>query len=161
MAAEDDLRPWDRQPSETSKAYEAFSIYRDMGAKRTVRRTAEVLTKSEQLIKGWSGKNDWVRRAAAFDSLPARKTEEAYAEMATRIAAQHERLATKLTDRLERNLDLLPEGKDPSVPFSTAMGAARQSHQFATELTKPESSAKEEISKQIAALIERLAGGDE
>jgi hypothetical protein len=153
----DEIRPWDRQPFETSKAYEAFSIYRDMGAKRTVRGTAEALTKSEQLIKGWSGKNDWVRRAAAFDSLPARKTEEAYTEMAARVAAQHERLATKLAERLERNLDLLPEGADPSIKWSTAHGAARQGHQLASDLSKPESGVKKEISDQIAALLAKLS----
>jgi hypothetical protein len=128
-----------------------------MGAKRTVRGTAEALTKSEQLIKGWSGKNDWVRRAAAFDSLPARKTEEAYTEMAARVAAQHERLATKLAERLERNLDLLPEGADPSIKWSTAHGAARQGHQLASDLSKPESGVKKEISDQIAALLAKLS----
>lgn len=152
-----DLRPWDRQPGETSKAYEAFVIYRDMGANRTVRRTAQDLTKSEQLIKGWSSKHHWVRRVEAFDSLPARKTEEAYAEMAQRIAAQHERLATKLADRLERNLDLLPEGADPSIKWSTAQAAAHRSHSFATDLSKPESGVKKEISDQIAALLAKLS----
>jgi hypothetical protein len=27
----EDLKPWDRQPGETSKAYGAFVTYRDMG----------------------------------------------------------------------------------------------------------------------------------
>lgn len=161
MATEDDLRPWDRQPGETAKAYAAFVEYRDMGSNRTVRATAEALSKSEQLIKGWSGKHHWVARVSAWDSMPSRKTEEAYEDMAQRIAAQHERLATKLTARLERNLDLLPEGVDPSIKWSTAHGAARQGHAFASDLSKPKDAAREEISKQIAALIERLAGGDE
>ena len=60
--------------------------------------------------------------------------------------------------RLSRKLDLMPEGTDPSMRWSTAAGAARQSHQFAADLSKPESTVKEEISKQIAALIEKLAG---
>lgn len=153
----EDIRPWDRQPGETSKAYEAFVVYRDMGAERTVRSVAERLGKSGTLIAGWSSKNGWVPRAAAFDSLPARKTEEAYAEMATRIAAQHERLATKLADRLERNLDLLPEGADPSIKWSTAQAAAHRSHSFATDLSKPESGVKKEISDQIAALLAKLS----
>ncbi len=113
--------------------------------------------KSGALIARWSGANDWVARAAAYDSLPARKTEEAYAEMAARIAAQHERLATKLADRLERNLDLLPEGADPSIRWSTAQAAAHRGHSFATDLTKPESGVKKEISDQIAALLAKLS----
>jgi hypothetical protein len=77
--------------------------------------------------------------------------------MAQRIAAQHERLATKLANRLERNLDLLPEGADPSIRWSTAQAAAHRSHSFATDLSKPESGVKKEISDQIAALLAKLS----
>lgn len=90
--------------------------------------------------------------------MPARKTEEAYEGMAARIAAQHEALATKLMEKLTKNVDLLPEGSDPSMRFSTAMGAARQSHQFATELVKPTDTTKAEITKAIENLVNRLAG---
>ena len=152
------LHPWDRQPGETSKAYEAFVIYRDMGSQRTVRGVAEHLTKSEQLIKGWSGKNNWVARAAAWDSMPGRAVQEAFEERAARIAEQHDRIATKLLAKLETNVDLLPEGADPSMRFSTALGAARQSHQFAADLSKPRDEAKAAITDAIENLISKLAG---
>lgn len=154
----DEIRPWDRQPGETSKAYEAFVIYRDMGSQRTVRGVAEHLTKSEQLIKGWSGKNDWVARAAAWDSMPGRAVQEAYEEMAARVAQQHERVATKLMARLESHLDQLPEGKVPSQVWSIAHGAGRQGHQFAAELSKPRDEAKAAITDAIENLISKLAG---
>lgn len=157
----DELKPWDRQPGETSKAYEAFSIYRDMGPKRNVRSVAEALGKSGTLITGWSGKYGWVARAAAWDSVPARSVVEAHQAMAQRIAAQHERVATKLMDRLEQNLELLPPGTDPSIKWSTAQSAAHRSHSFATDLTRPESTAKEEITKAIERLVTRLAGEEE
>lgn len=153
-----ELDPWDRQPGETSKAYEAFSIYRDMGANRTVRSVAEHLSKSGTLIAGWSGKHDWVARAAAFDSIPGKAMAEAYADMAARIAEQHDRLATKLAARLERNLDLLPDGEDPTIRWSTAQAAAHRSHSFATDLVKPESKATDEINKAIVNLLDKLAG---
>lgn len=153
-----ELDPWDRQPGETSKAYEAFSIYRDMGAQRTVRGTAEHLNKSLQLIAGWSGKNDWVARAAAWDSMPGKAVAGAYEEMAQRIAAQHEELSTALMAKLRKNVELLKEGKDPTVSFSTALSAARQSHQFATDLVKPASTATDEINKAIENLLNKLAG---
>lgn len=153
-----DLRSWDRQPGETSKAYEAFVIYRDAGPARSVRFVSEQLSKSQTVIKRWSSGNNWVERAAEWDSMPSRAVSDAFADMATRIAAQHERVATKLLDRLETNLDLLPAGSDPSIRWSTAHGAARQGHALATDLSKPKDTAREEISKQIAALITRLAG---
>lgn len=158
MGEMDDIRPWDRQPGETSKAYEAFVTYRDLGGKRTLREVGEILGKSEQVLSVWSTKNHWVSRSSAWDSMPSRKTEEAYAEMAADIAAQHRALSDKLMARLSRNLDLLPEGADPTIKWSTAQAAAHRSHSFATDLSKPESGVKQEISNQIAALLEKLAG---
>lgn len=158
MGETDDIRPWDRQPGESAKAYQAFLTYRDQGEDRSIRAVAQVLNKSGALIGRWSGANDWVSRAAAWDSMPSRKTEEAYAEMAADIAAQHRALSDKLMARLSRNLDLLPEGADPTIKWSTAQAAAHRSHSFATDLSKPESGVKQEISNQIAALLEKLAG---
>lgn len=154
----DDLKPWDRQPGETSKAYAAFQTYLDQGVKRSYTSVAKELGRSGTWIEQWGKKHRWPERAAAWDSMPRRAVAEAYEEMAQRIAAQHERLATKLMARLERNLDLLPEGTDPSMRWSTAHGAARQGHALATDLSKPKDTAREEISKQIAALITKLAG---
>lgn len=42
-------RPWERQPGETEKAYEAFVAYRDLGAQRSVSAVSEKLSKSRQL----------------------------------------------------------------------------------------------------------------
>jgi hypothetical protein len=153
-----DIDPWERQPGETSKAYAAFCVYRDLGQARSLRTTAEALSRSEALLKGWSSKWNWPERSRAWDSIPSKAVAEAHADMARRIAAQHERVATKLMAKLERNTELLPEGADPSMRFSTALGAARQSHQFASDLTRPESTAKDAIAKAIEDLVNKLAG---
>lgn len=158
MASEDDTRPWDRRQDETSKAYGAFVTYRDLGPERSLEKVAHTLGKSTTIMSRWSAQHEWVSRTVAWDNMPARKTEEAYETMAARIAAQHETLATKLMEKLTKNVDLLPEGSDPSMRFSTAMGAARQSHQFATELVKPTDTTKTEITSAIEKLINRLAG---
>lgn len=158
MPGLDEIQPWDCQPGETAKAYQAFVTYRDIGPDRTVQRTANELGKNYTTVNAWSRKWEWAARAGAWDSMPGRKVVEAYEEMATRIADQHERLASKLMAKLEANVDLLPEGSDPSMRFSTAMGAARQSHQFATELVKPTDTTKTEITSAIEKLINRLAG---
>lgn len=156
-----ELRPWDRQPGETSKAYEAFLIYRDLGANRTTRSTAEALTRTETHIKTWSSKYGWVSRAAAWDSMPSRAIEHAYEDMARDIAEQHRALSDKLMARLSRNLDLLPEGADPTIRWSTAQAAAHRGHSFATDLVKPKDGVREEISQKISELIARLAGADD
>lgn len=157
---DDEIKPWDRQPREGSKAYEHFQIYLDMGADRTLQKVADTVSKSEQYIRRLSTQYGWRERARSWDSMPRRAMAEAYEDMAARIAEQHESVATKLMTRLERNLDLMPEGSDPSIKWSTAHGAARQGHAFAADLSKPKDTAREEISKQIAALITKLAGED-
>lgn len=58
---------YERQPGETTKAYSAFCIYRDMGANRSLESTAQTLSKSVQPIKTWSVKWEWVKRAEAWD----------------------------------------------------------------------------------------------
>lgn len=150
--------PWDRQPGETSKAYAAFCVYRDLGSERSTRKTAEHLSKSEALIHGWSARWGWPERSRAWDSIPAKAVASAYADMAADIAEQHKRLADKLMRRLESNVDLLPAGADPSIKWSTAHNAARQGHAFASDLTKPTASRSEEITDAIQNLLNKLAG---
>lgn len=153
-----ELDPWDRQDGETSKAYEAFCVYRDLGASRSVQATANELGKSKTVMDRWCSQWSWVKRAQAWDSIPGKAVASAYAEMAARIAEQHDRLATKLAARLERNLDLLPEGEDPTIRWSTAQAAAHRSHSFATDLVKPATTATDEINKAIVNLLDKLAG---
>jgi len=58
---------WERQPGETTKQFEAFQLYRDMGYERALRAVAKSLNKSLTLIARWSGANNWVERVAAWD----------------------------------------------------------------------------------------------
>jgi len=63
---------WARQPGETSKAYAAFCVYRDMGPKRGLRETGrryyehKIRTNLAQIGK-WSSKWNWVARCQAWD----------------------------------------------------------------------------------------------
>ena len=67
MAKANTPKPWERQPEETTKAYEAFCVYRDMGTQRSLSKVAEKLQKSDTLMGRWSRENDWVKRAAKWD----------------------------------------------------------------------------------------------
>lgn len=160
MAAVDDLKPWDRQPGESSPAYDAFLVYRDLGNARSCAAVGRKLGKSTTLMDRWSGRWSWVERTEAWDSMPGQKLEEAYEEMAARIAEQHDRLATKLLNRLEENLDLLPQGADPSIKWSTAHTAAHRGHSFATDLSKPADAGKAAITKAIEDIVNKLVGDE-
>lgn len=58
---------WDRRENESIQAYEAFCLYRDMGADRSCVKVGQKLGKSATIITRWSFQHDWVARARAYD----------------------------------------------------------------------------------------------
>jgi hypothetical protein len=70
-------KSYDRQDGETSKAYQAFTIYRNMGVSRSLDRTAgefyptpetpQKRPRSIAQIEVWSRTNKWVDRCKDFD----------------------------------------------------------------------------------------------
>lgn len=79
--------PWDRRAGETSKAFEAFCLYRDMGTDRTITIIESEVT---QMARNWSGRWEWRKRAEAWDdhlqALAKKELETAKVEMAQRQA---------------------------------------------------------------------------
>ena len=71
-ARQPDIQPWERQKGEGEKPYEAFSIYRDMGEKRTVSAVVKKLGKSRCLIDRWKSQYRWSERVLAYDNYLAR-----------------------------------------------------------------------------------------
>ena len=59
--------PWIQQPGESKEAFEAFAIYRDMGAKRSNAKVGRELSKSKALMDRWSSRWSWVRRSEMYD----------------------------------------------------------------------------------------------
>lgn len=53
--------------TETSKAFAAFTVYRDIGLNRTVGAVVRKLGKSEGLLYRWASVHNWKERAEAFD----------------------------------------------------------------------------------------------
>jgi hypothetical protein len=63
-------QPFDRLDGETSRAYEAFAVYRDLGVGRTLEKVQVHFNRPSswyRVIAGWSSDNNWVARAAAYD----------------------------------------------------------------------------------------------
>jgi len=59
---------WDQQPNESSKAFERFALYRDMGAGRSLRKLAKELALNPSTIAEISMKHRWQERITAFDA---------------------------------------------------------------------------------------------
>lgn len=87
-------KPWERRENETSKAYEAFCEYRDMGIERSLAKVAEKCKKSGSLIGRWSREHGWVDRAAKWDDEQERiEREKAQKEQAKAIREMRKRHA--------------------------------------------------------------------
>lgn len=62
------LRPWERRPNESAKAYEAASLYLSLGADRSLKEVSQRCTKGVSLLKRWSARHQWTRRARLYDA---------------------------------------------------------------------------------------------
>lgn len=59
--------PWQRQPNEGQRAWEAFQEYRNMGPKRSCAKVARKLGKSDTIIERWSRMHSWVKRVELYE----------------------------------------------------------------------------------------------
>ena len=93
------MRIFDRERHESSKAFDAWSIYRDLGAQRSLKKTAELYygtTANVRQLERWSSRFNWVERARASD------VEQ---EMLRRSAVE-EYLASQAVNRAEREAQI-------------------------------------------------------
>jgi hypothetical protein len=60
-------RAFEQQARESAKAFEAFSVYLNMGPERSLAAVGRKLGKSRALLERWSAKFDWAERVLAHD----------------------------------------------------------------------------------------------
>jgi hypothetical protein len=121
-------KPWERQPDETAKPYEAFCVYRDMGTERSLRKVSERLGKSETLMARWSTKNNWVERAAAWDDEQERIereiTQKQQREDIKKMRKRHAALATQMLLKAATALSSLKEEDVKAADISRMVDVA-------------------------------------
>jgi hypothetical protein len=64
------MRAFERQDGESTKAYAAFAVYRDLGPDRSLQKAAELYygsVKNLAQVGRWSRRFSWVERARSFD----------------------------------------------------------------------------------------------
>lgn len=141
---QEDLQPWERLEKEGAEAYEAFSIYRDMGASRSTAKVARQLSKSKQLMDRWSSRHGWGLRCRSWDAELDKKAREERINEVLDMRRRQARLGRALQElavRGLRNLNSQKGKKGESVdPKLTAPEVARLSRD--------------------GALLERLAMGE-
>lgn len=85
-----EIHPWDRQEGESAAAYQAFQVYLNLGAGRTVKaaydaRHSKGTPKAPSKAvpgawKGWSSKHSWVQRASSWDAYQSKQVRDGMAE---------------------------------------------------------------------------------
>jgi hypothetical protein len=61
------MKPYDRLHNETSRPYDAFVKYLELGPQRSQRKVAEAIGKSTTIVCRWATKYNWRERALAYD----------------------------------------------------------------------------------------------
>lgn len=89
ITVEGQALPFERMESEGKERWEAFCMYRDMGAERSLRAVAQQLVKSESLVLRWSAEDGWQARVFAYDSWLEAQRREAMREEAIERGKQH------------------------------------------------------------------------
>src|SRR5262245_35576295 len=91
--SEQTSNPWEQQPGESSRAFGAFCVYRDLGPRRSLRAAATAFygrsaAGLERQLDKWSRAFHWVDRASAWDrhldAETCRAQEKARHDMAER-----------------------------------------------------------------------------
>ncbi len=107
--------PWDQQGRESSQAFAAFAVYRDLGPARSVTKVARELDKSRALVGRWSRQFAWVMRATAYDREQDRLFLAEQAQARKEIARRHAKLAQAVQSKAVARLQTLdPRELSPS-----------------------------------------------
>lgn len=159
-----DTKPWERQIGESEKAFEAFSLYRDMGAERTMQAVADELHKSYTLIRRWKNAWNWKDRVIEYDNDKERQAkkeaEKGLRDMynrQTKIAMQIQAKALKALDKLDPS-KMSP--KDVKEYLRMATDLERLNRTLNADQHKDEKQSAASLADTIVAAYERRKGGD-
>lgn len=98
--------PWDRTPTESSAAYEAFCLFRDMGLERTVVAVGREID-VEKSAHTWSAKFNWLARAMAYDDYLEAEKRKAFEAESRAMAVRQAKLGMKMQGVAEGGLDAI------------------------------------------------------
>ena len=116
IAVSDSKRhPWERRDGESTQAFEAFSIYRSQGVKRSHAKVAKESGKNITLMSRWSSRHDWVDRVRAYDAVISKEVVEDEKDAIVRMNRRHINESHKLQELvLQRIGKIRPEALTPT-----------------------------------------------
>ena len=94
---------------ETPEAFEAFTVYLELNRERSAAKVARILGCSAQNIQNMMKRNNWTKRAAAYD---ADRVKENFAEVRKEREEKHKRAIKKFREEQERRAQGMGELAD-------------------------------------------------
>ena len=135
MPKRNDTKPWERQEGESVKAFEAFTVYLEMGDERSIREVAQRLAKSRTLIGRWRVTYQWVERVAAFDADVQRKAHAKAVKKRRNMVDRHISIALKMQEKaLAALASMKPEEIDPKNLVAFVREATRLERENRTDI---------------------------
>ena len=140
--AEAVILPWERQPNETSRAYEAFRIYRELGPSRSFAEVSRQMhgareeheddetpkkkrgrprTKTHSLIARWAQQYDWRRRSTLWDQEIDRVRLHQAQEDIRKMTERHIALAGMMQGKAAKRLRELSDDELQKMGFDQIM----------------------------------------
>lgn len=155
------IEPWERQPGETEKAYEAFLIFKNLGPGRTLQKVAEKLRKSGSLIRRWKAQCDWENRVEAYDRENERKEQIATQQARKKMIERHIKIGTSLQGKALQALETIKPGEmkpqdiERFLQFGTKLESENREKQETKQAGQGQSAAA-----MLAAVLEKAWGSD-
>lgn len=161
--------PWERQPGEGPQAFKAFASYRDSGSdgkRRSLRKTAQTLTKrdgthySEGTLKDWSRKHHWQMRVDAYDQEMDRQMQEELRRGRAAMLKNHVGIAQAMMTKALQALQRIPAdeltAQDIARIVDTAAKLERISRGEATERTEGKQTIAGEVRTEAVLEMQNL-----
>ena len=117
-------QPWERQPSDTTKSFEAFQAYRDMGKERSLRELARQLGKSNTIVGQWSVKHDWKRRIESWEAEQDRIKRADLMKGIGAMRQRHAKIAESMLEKAAKALQQIPDDEIKASDISKMIDVA-------------------------------------
>lgn len=124
MAKVNTPEPWERQPDETPKAFEAFCVYRDLGADRSIAKAGKQLGKNRVTLEQWSTKYGWVKRCTAWDTEQDRLSRIKQQQDIQKMRKRHAGIATTMLIKAATALQRIPDDEIKASDISRMVEVA-------------------------------------
>lgn len=156
------IEPWERQPEETEKAYEAFLVYKNLGPGRTFTAVSRRLQKSGTLIQRWKNRYNWEQRAAAFDRENERKEQLSIQKARAQMIKNHIGIARSLQGKAIKALEAMDpdELKPGDIRDFLRFGVSLEKETRADIDEQKGTTKGQDAAQMLAAILEKAWGGE-